>query len=179
MSKSVKVRYDKRLKKHHVEYEKLKDQDTYRIDTYKKLNAKEDLAVLIETFLGSVNKPDQMKFTKEAEGLFAKYQLAYMVRPIEVQAQKALLGVFGGKKTETHYAITFIIPAGSFNEAMFKDFFCEFDLQIGYQFQKDVQSYFDDVRKGYVDNVFDDAYFANSFYDSRVFNKYLATEDIS
>lgn len=180
MSKEIKARYDKNLKKYHIEYHKLQAMPAYRFEIFHKLNATEDLALRIETFLGSVSKPEPMLYARSLEGLFAKYGLAYMVRPVEVQASKSFFDFLGrGKKTETHYAITFIVPKGALDEAMFEAFFCEFDLQVGYGFKQAVDTYLDDVTKGYVDNVFDEGYFSNSFYDSRLFNKFLATEDLS
>lgn len=180
MSRAIKVRYDKQLKKYHIEYHKLQAIPDYRFDIFHRLNATEDLALRIETFLGSVNKPEPMPYARSLEGLFAKYGLRYMVRPVEVQTPKSLFDFLGrSKKTETHYAITFIVPKGTLDRAMFEALFCEFDLQIGYGFKQSMDSYFDDMGKGYVDNVFDEAYFSNNFYDSRLFNKFLATEDLS
>lgn len=180
MAREVKVRFDKGLKKYHIEYHRLQNKDQYRYDLMAKLNATEQLAVLVETHLGSKNKPDQMNYARTLEGLFAKYGLAYQVRPVEIQAQKQLLGFLsGGKKTETHYAITFIIPEGALNKEMFEDLLSEFDLQIGYKMQKEIDEFFDDMLKGYVNNVFDENYFASSFYDSRIFDKFLATNDLT
>ena len=180
MTKDVKVRFDKGLKKYHIEYHKLKNKDAYRYNLMAQLNEKELFAVLLETHLGSKSKPDPLKYAKLIEGLFAKYGLRYQVRPIEIQAQKQLFGMFsGGKKMDSHFAITFIIPQGALNKEMFEDLLSEFDLQIGYEMQKEADEFFNDMSKGYVDNVFDVAYFGNSFYDSRIFDKFLATEDLS
>lgn len=180
MAKEVKVRFDKGLKKYHIEYHRLKNKDQYRYDFMAKLNTTEQFAVLVETHLGSKTKPDQMNYSRTIEALFAKYGLVYQVRPIEIQAQKQLLGFLsGGKKTETHYAITFIIPEGALNKEMFEDLLGEYDLQIGYKFQKETSEFFEDMLKGYVNNVFDESYFGNSFYDSRIFDKFLATEDLT
>lgn len=180
MTKDVKVRFDKGLKKYHIDYHKLKNKDEYRYNLMEQLNVNEQLTILIETHLGSRTKPEPLKYARLIEGLFAKYGLRFQVRPIEIQAQKQLFGLFsGGKKTETHYAITFLIPQGALNKEMFEDLLSEFDLQIGYIPQKETDEFFDDMSKGYVDNVFDKGYFGNSFYDSRIFDKLLASEDLT
>jgi len=62
---------------------------------------------------------------------------------------------------------------------MFEDLLGEYDLQIGYKLQKETSEFFEDMLKGYVNNVFDESYFGNSFYDSRIFDKFLATEDLT
>lgn len=180
MAKNVKIRYDKGLKKHHIEYHKLTDQDNYRFNILKGINEQHDLTVLIETHLGSINKPEPMNYARTMEGFFAKHGLRYQVRPVEIQVGKQIFGFLsGGKKTETHYAISFIIPKSTLTKDQFEDFLCEFDIQIGYKSLMDDKTFFDDLLKGYVDNVFDENYFGDSFYDSRIFSKFLATEDIT
>ena len=180
MARNVKIRYDKGLKKYHIEYHKITDQDNYRYNIFKRINDKHDLTVMIETHLGSINKPEPVNYARTIEGVFAKHGLRYQVRPIEIQGGKLIFGFLsGGKKTETHYAITFIIPKSALTKALFLDFLCEFDIQIGYKSLMDDNTFFDDMLKGYIDNVFDENYFGDSFYDSRIFNKFLATEDIT
>ena len=177
----IKKRYDKNLKKYHIEYNKLKDKGSYRYDMYKAINERYDMAMLIETHLGSVNEPDQLQFARLMEGMFAKYGLRYQVRPIEVKSNKQMFGFlnFGGKGTDTHYAITCLIPKHVINKEMFEDLFCEFDVQVGYKMLMMVDEFFDDMMKGYLDNVFDAGYFGDSFYDSRIFDKFLSTEDLT
>jgi len=180
MAKKIKVRYDKNLKKYHIEYHKAVDKKAYRYSIISELNKSDDLAFLIETHLGSVNKPDQLNYARVIEGLFAKYSLRYQIRPTEVASDKNIFGMFaGGKKTITHFAITFIVPSKGITREMFDDFLCEYDIQIGYKMIKSQDEFFDDMLKGYINNVFDPEYFRQSLYDSRVFDKFLATEDIS
>ena len=180
MTKKIKVRYDKNLKKYHIEYHKLINKADYRYSMISELNKSNDLAFLIETQLGSVNKPDQLNYARVIEGLFAKYSLRYQIRPMEVASNKNILGMFaGGKKTITHFAITFMVPTNSFTREMFDDFLCEYDVQIGYKMIKSQDELFEDMLKGYINNVFDPEYFEQSLYDSRVFDKFLATEDFS
>lgn len=180
MVKKIKVRYDKNLKKNHIEYHRLVDKSTYRYSVISELNKRYDLAFLIETQLGSVNKPDQLNYARVIEGLFAKYSLRYQIRPMEIAGTKNLFGMFaGGNKTVTHFAITFIVPSNSITREMFDDFLCEYDVQIGYKMIKSQDELFDDMLKGYLNNVFDPEYFEQSLYDSRVFDKFLATEDVS
>lgn len=179
MTKKIKVRYDKSLKKHHIEYHKLIDKSAYRFNIISQLNKGDDLAFLIETHLGNVNKPDPLNYTKVIEGLFAKYKLPYQIRPMEVASSKNILGMFGGKKTMTHFSITFIVQTNALTREMFDDLLCEYDVQIGYKMVKPQKEFFEDILKGYINNVFDPEYFQQSLYDSRVFDKFLATEDIS
>ena len=180
MAQKIKVRYDKNLNKYHIDYHKLVDPVPFRYKTIKDLNHNNDLAFLIETHLGSITKPDQLTYTKIAEGLFAKHKLRYQVRPLEVANSKNIFGMFpSGKKTVTHFALTFIVPSKAFTQEMFNDFLCEYDVQIGYKMLKSQDTFFDDLQKGYISDVFNPEYFEESFYDSRVFDKFLATEDIS
>lgn len=177
----IKSKFDKRLNKYHIEYHKIKNKGQFRYDILKKINKNFDIAVHIETNLGSENSPDQLKYARDMESLFAKYALAYQVRPIEVAKQKDVFAMFslGGKKTETHYAITFMIPKSNLNPEMFEDLLCEFDIQIGYDLLKDQEVFFGDMMKGYIKDIFDSGYFENCFYDSRIFSKFLATEDLT
>ena len=180
MAKSIKCRYDKNLKKYHIEYHQIKDVSDYRYKVIQRINEDNDLAVLIETHLGSVTKPDQMNYAKTLEGLFSKYCLTYHIQPIEIQNNKNFLGMLSGsKKTITHYAITFIIPAKGMTRDLFDDLLCEYDLQIGYKPLKPVEVFFEDLQKGYAKTVLDTTYYESNYYDSRIFNKFLATEDLT
>ena len=129
--------------------------------------------------MGSINKPDQLNYARTIEGLFSRYGVEYQVRPHDVADGNRIFGILsGGKKTVTHYAITFIIEKGSLTERMFQDLLCEFDTQIGYKMLKSPKELFEDMQKGYIDNVFDEGYFGESLFDSRIFDKFLATEDL-
>lgn len=182
MTKSVHSRYDKRLKKYHIEYHRLHDDEKaeYRINILNRLNTQSDMAVMIDTQLGSVNEPEPLNFARTIEGIFTKYHLQYQVRPHEVASGHRIFGIISGsKKTVTHYAITFIIEKGTLTREMFDDLLCEFDTQVGYRMLKSPQVLFEDMQKGYIDNVFDEGYFEASLYDSRIFDKFLATEDLT
>ncbi len=181
MNKNIKCRYDKKLDKYHIEYHLLttEDQRSLRLEVLNKLNDAYDLAVLIDTQMGSVTQPDQRSYAQMIEGLFTKHNIQYHLRPVEMPNPKQLFGFFTtGNKTVTQYVITFIIEKGAFSETLFDDLLCEFDTQIGYGLLKSPKEIFIDMEKGYLDNVFDQQYFSDSLLDSRIFKKFLSSKNL-
>ncbi len=176
----VRTKFDKSLNKYHIEYAKEKAKSDYRYEVFKKMNLMYDLYFAIETHLGSVNKPDPLTYTKQTETKLSHTGIKYQVRPMEVRNEKQLFGFLAGKKkTITDYCITFVLHKGELTRELFDEVLCEFDLQVGYDIKVDQQTFFEDLLKGYVDGVTNVEYFNNSFFDSRIFDKFLATEDLT
>lgn len=175
----VKVKYDKQLGKYHIDYSRLKNQKAYRYDHIKILNDQYDLAICIETDLGAIVTIEAKEYARKMETILAAYHLDYGVRPIEGN-KKMFLGVLSlGAKKKVDYALFFILPKGQLTEPMFDQIFMEVDLMIGYDFKVPMEKLLIEFEKGYLEDARDEDYFRENLYDSRIFNKFLATQEIA
>jgi hypothetical protein len=176
--KDIKVNYDKKLKKYHIQYHKSKDHFNFRSDFYNTLNQKSDLFMLIETHLGSVSNPTPLDYTRTIEEKLKQHNLDHHIRPVQVRTGKSIFGIIGKGKPIEDFSIAFIIPKGTMNASIFEDFFTEFDVQVSYNFKQPIDQVMNDYIKGYLKASDDDAYFEHQLFDSRIFEKILASENL-
>ncbi len=173
----LKVKYDKKLEKYHVEYERIIDKYNFRLKHYLEINKKSDMLFIIETHLGSKNNPDPLEYTRKLERLLGDFTFPYVVQPIEARVEKNIFGVLNfGKKQIKDFSIAFVVGKDELTDAAFNTLFCEFDAQVFYHPTKSTEEILDDVTKGYFDTSNAKDYFGQNFYDSIIFNKFLATE---
>lgn len=177
----LKVKFDKSLNKYHIEYEKLKDHNAFRYDYYSRINMGSPLFILIETHLGSVHEPVPEIFARDHERMLQDFGIKYAVRPIEIRQQKNLFGLFsfGGKKKIQDFSIAYFIDKSTLTREMFEALLCEFDAQIGYHPKRSQEETLEDIFKGYFNTDSLSNYFGQSFFDSRLFSKMLATENLT
>lgn len=175
----IKSKYDKALKKYHIYYDKIKDKKALRYTYINQINQRSDMLIIIETHLGSISEPDPLEYTRSLERVLQDEGIKYIVQPIEARVQKNILGIFGGnKKPIKDFSISFYLNQGSLTEDFFDKVLCEFDLQIGYNLLKDQSTLFEDISKGYFDTRDTSAYYGEALFDSMIFHKFLASEDL-
>ncbi|MDF1617954.1 hypothetical protein [Petrocella sp. FN5] len=174
--KELKITYDKKLDKYHTLYHHHENMTAFRLDIYRKLSQREDLFIMIETHLGSINQPIPLDYVMSIEKSLNRFNLQHQIRPIQVRHGKSILGILSKGKPIEDFAIAFLLPKEQFNHAIFETFFCEYDLKISYGIKTDPTSLFEDYRKGYVKSFDDPNYFTHHLFDSRIFNKFLSTE---
>lgn len=177
--KKVSVKYDKELKKYHVNYEKLKNFNAFRYEYFSKINKEFPLFLLIETHLGSVNEQDPQAYIRALEYTLKKYGLRNSVKSIHIRYKKAILGFIGNKNPIDDFSIATIIEQDTLKKELFDDVLCEYDIQIGYGFNMNDDQLLDEYQKGYLQKVDDATYFKHNIFDSRIFNKFLTTEEPS
>lgn len=176
----TKVKFDKSLNKYHIYYEKLKDKNPYRYNILKEVNDRSDMFILIETHLGSINDPDPQEFARELERKLTANSIQYGIQPMEVRVKKNILGVFSMNKNPIKdFSISFCLKKATLTEELFNEILCEFDLQIGYNLLKTADEIQEDIRKGYFNTSDTSAYYGETVFDSMIFHKFLATEDVS
>lgn len=177
--KKYSVKTEKKTGETRIDYYKVKDNNNFRYNTLKEILINEDsLTISINT--NQVHKDeDSIALSKSYEKHFLDENIPYAVIPTECVRQKKVFGFTIGKEKHSEFVIVFHLEKAQFTEEFFKHYLAMCDITIGIKPIKTFEETVSDLRKGYIDTIFNMKYFEDAIYDSIFIHCMRISYDVS
>ncbi len=149
----MKVKYDKKLNKYHLHFNK-KEETKMKSEIYKRLNSLYPLTLVFDTEIDGKKEEEREKNIEFLSEKMDSLSYSYDIRVREVENMKKVFGIPTMNKIRTnHYVFTSTLDKDSLDDELI-DFFLKHEVKFVYGEDKEI-------------------------YDSAIFMKFFADEDIS
>lgn len=168
---------DKKSGDTRIDYYRVKDKDTFRFETLKKLLTNEELIISIDTNLVQSNE-QQKDIAMNLESHLKDSNLRYEVQSIANTKEKKIFGIpmkTGDKKA---FNVLICLNVKDITKDFFDQYFLNSDVLIGIQPKKSFEEICSDLQKGYMTSFFEKEYFEFTIYDSNIISSMRINKSI-